>query len=378
MANSSHQGKAPLVHSTKDTSQPTAQFEQTPDQLSQEQLHRTLEALHRSEQRHAFLLQQSDTLRPLGDPQLILDEAARVLGQFLGANRVGYAETQEDAQMAAVTRNFTQGVPPIEGIYRYRDYGPQLLESMQRGQTVIRPDIAHDPTLTQAEKQAHAQLQLGATLNVPLVKQGHLVAILFVHYQQAHAFSAHEVALAQETAERTWAYVEQVRSEVTLQQSQQQLSAIIHQATAGIARTDPDGTFTFVNEQYCQQIGYESAELLGRRMQALTHPDDLARNQSLFDRLGQYGEPFEIEKRYVRKDGTLIWVHNHVSAIRNPTGEITQLLAVSVDITARKQAEEALAASEARYRALAGELEERVQVRTGELQQANQELTPLA
>lgn len=368
MTNSTHAGKDASAHQHNSPDE-ASQINQTPDRLT-----RALEALSQREQRHAFLLQMSDTLRPLVDPQLILKEAARVLGQFLGANRVGYAETQSDPQLVAVTRNFTQGVSSIEGIYRYQDYGPDLLHSMQRGQTVVRHDIAHDPTLTDSEKQAHALLQLGASLNVPLVKQGHLVAILFVHYQQAHIFSTDEVALAQETAERTWAYLEQARSEAALRESQQQLSAIVNQASVGIARTNPDGTFTFVNEQYSKQLGYESADLLGRRMQEFTHPADLTRNLELFHRLDRYGEPFEIEKRYVRKDGSLIWVHNHVSAIRNAVGEISQLMAVSVNITGRKEAELALATSEARYRALAGELEERVQVRTQELLQANQEL----
>ncbi|GAB3281800.1 hypothetical protein GCM10027347_57660 [Larkinella harenae] len=333
-----------------------------------------MEALRQREQRNAFLLLMSDTLRSLVDPDIILNEAASVLGHFLGANRVGYAEAQADTELVAVTRNFTQGVPAIEGIYRYQDYGPALLRSMQQGQTVIRPDIANDSTLTEAEKRAHAQLQLGASLNVPLVKQGHLVAILFVHYQQAHPFTADEVALAQDTAERTWAYVEQARSEAALRESQGQLSAIINQTTAGIVRTDPDGTFTFVNKQYCQLLGYEPGDLLGHRMHEFTHPDDLARNLKLFHRLVEQGEPFEIEKRYVRKDGSLVWVHNSVSAVRNPAGDVTQLLAVSVDITDRKQAEMALAASEARYRTLASELEERVNVRTRELLQANHDL----
>lgn len=138
----------------------------------------------------------------------------------------------------------------------------------------------------------------------------------------------------------------------SLRQSEEQLSAIVNQMAAGIARGNADGTLTFVNQRYCDLLGYEPAEVLGIKMQDFTHPDDRARNLELFYRLGNTGQPFDVEKRYVRKDGSVVWVHNNVSALYDSEGAITQLLAVSVDITPRKQAEEALRQSEERFRLL--------------------------
>lgn len=140
------------------------------------------EALRLSEERQTFLLQLSDRLRTLTDSADIQYKAACALGEYIGASRFGYAEDMQDGQTIVVTRNYTNGVPGIEGRYRYEDYGASLMAELQVGRTVIRPDIANDPTLTKAEKQAHAQLQLGATLNKPLVKNGRLVAVLFLHY----------------------------------------------------------------------------------------------------------------------------------------------------------------------------------------------------
>ncbi|CCH54080.1 PAS/PAC sensor signal transduction histidine kinase [Fibrisoma limi BUZ 3] len=177
-------------------------------------------ALRKSAQQQAFLLQLNDQLRPLDNPVAIQHQAVTVLGQYLGANRAGYAETQPDEALVAVTRNYVVDVPDLEGVYQYKDYGPALLSDLQVGKTVIRSDIAHDPTLTEAEKQAHAILELGATINVPLVKQGRLVAILFVHFSQPHHWSADEVALIEVTAEQTWSAVERARSEEALRQSE--------------------------------------------------------------------------------------------------------------------------------------------------------------
>jgi signal transduction histidine kinase len=168
-----------------------------------------------------FLLRLIDSLRPLVDPAAIQYTAMSALGQQLGANRVGYAETQPNAELVAVTRHYTWGVTGIEGVHRYRDYGVDLISRLQQGRTVVRSNIAADPTLTDDEKQAHAQLALGSTLNIPLVKEGHLVAILFVHFQQAHAFSAAEVALAEEIAHQTWAALERARAEDALRRSEE-------------------------------------------------------------------------------------------------------------------------------------------------------------
>jgi PAS domain-containing protein len=61
----------------------------------------------------------------------------------------------------------------------------------------------------------------------------------------------------------------------------------------------------------------------------------------LFNRLAETGQSFDMEKRYVRKDGSLVWVNNTVSALRDDEGKIHQIAVVSVDITERKQAQEA-------------------------------------
>jgi GAF domain-containing protein len=145
------------------------------------------DALRARERHLGFITGLNDALRGLDDPVALSFEAARRLGEFLGADRVGHAEDAGDGESVVVTRNFTRGVPAIEGRYRYDDYGPALLEAFRAGRTVVRPDIAHDPDLTDAEKAAHAVLGLGATVNVPLLKGGRLHAVFFVHARTARA-----------------------------------------------------------------------------------------------------------------------------------------------------------------------------------------------
>jgi signal transduction histidine kinase/DNA-binding response OmpR family regulator len=177
---------------------------------------RAEERLHASEEHQAFLLRLNDRLRMLDDAEAIQFEAVCALGRHLRAARAGYAEDQGDGQTVVVTRNYVDGVPGIEGRYRYEDYGPGLLRELGAGRVVVRPDIANDPGLTAAEKAAHAALQLGATFNVPLVKGDRLVAILFAHHREAHAWTAAELALMDEVAQRTWSALERARAEQAL------------------------------------------------------------------------------------------------------------------------------------------------------------------
>ena len=146
------------------------------------------------------------------------------------------------------------------------------------------------------------------------------------------------------------ASVEREHAAEALRASEERFRAIVSQATTGVAQIELDGRFTFVNDRYCEMVGYPRAELLQMRMQDLTHPEDLPGNLDQLRRMLEGGPSFEIEKRYIRKDGTHLWVSNSVTAIRDAAGVPRSVVAVSLDITQRRQAEEAMRESEARLR----------------------------
>jgi len=130
------------------------------------------------------------------------------------------------------------------------------------------------------------------------------------------------------------------RVEDALRESEARLSAIFGQTTAGIAQVDLQGRFTLVNDRYCALVGWPRDQLLQKSLWDITDPKDMARNREMFDGAVQSGKPFEIEKRYVRPDGSTIWVHNSVNLIRTPDGKASSVIAVTLDISDRKQAEE--------------------------------------
>ncbi|MDV3457492.1 PAS domain S-box protein [Sphingomonas sp. HF-S4] len=141
-------------------------------------------------------------------------------------------------------------------------------------------------------------------------------------------------------------------AELALRDSEAQLSAFIAQSTAGFAQVDLDGRFTLVNDRFCEIAGWSREELMAMRMLEITHPDDRGRNRPLFDRAVAIGEPYTHEKRYIRKDGGVVWVNNSVSVIRRPDGEPFGVLAVTIDVTDRREAEARLRESETRFRTI--------------------------
>jgi PAS domain S-box-containing protein len=142
------------------------------------------------------------------------------------------------------------------------------------------------------------------------------------------------------------------KAALALRDREAHLSAFFNQAAAGMSETDSTGRFVRVNDRFCGITGRSREELLGLRMQDITHPHDLPGNLPLFNQAAQGGGSFEIEKRYVRPDGSPVWVHNSVTTVRDETGAPISTICVTIDISDRRIAEERLRESEARQRAI--------------------------
>ncbi len=135
-------------------------------------------------------------------------------------------------------------------------------------------------------------------------------------------------------------------AELALREREAQLSAFINQSTAGFGQVDLQGNFTQVNDRFCEIAGWTREELMTQTVQSITHPDDLPRNIIQFEAAVAAGTPYTHDKRYVRKDGSFVWVNNSVSVVHDPDGKPFGVLAVSIDITKRRQAEQELRRSE--------------------------------
>ncbi len=131
-------------------------------------------------------------------------------------------------------------------------------------------------------------------------------------------------------------------AEIALREREAQLSAMVHQSAAGFARMDLNGKFTLVSDHFCAISGRTRNELLKLGIQDITHPDDIAASAQQMNEVATHGIPITIEKRYIRPDGTSVWVNNSATLIRRDDGSPHQVLAVSLDVTTRRKSEIAL------------------------------------
>ena len=138
-----------------------------------------------------------------------------------------------------------------------------------------------------------------------------------------------------------------------LKRREERLSAIFRNAGIGIGLTGAEGRYEIVNPAFADMLGYSIEELLEKTNLEVTHPDDRQKSRENLMSLAQ-GEidAYGFEKRFIRKDGSFIWTHLHVTPIRDENGRFVSTIGLIADITARRQAEEALRESERRYRVL--------------------------
>ena len=143
------------------------------------------------------------------------------------------------------------------------------------------------------------------------------------------------------------------RAEKALRESESRFRAFFETAAVGTAELDLQGRFIQVNQRFCQITGYGHEELLGMTAAELTHPEDRDLDLEQIAACLQGRLPiYDTEKRYLRKDGRVIWVHVTAAMIRDTDGKLLCSAGIVEDITERKCAEEALRESESKFRAL--------------------------
>jgi PAS domain S-box-containing protein len=132
-------------------------------------------------------------------------------------------------------------------------------------------------------------------------------------------------------------------AEDRLRASENRFRATFDQAAVGIAHVTLDGRWLRLNQRYCEILGYSPAEALGLSFQDVTHPDDLDADLQYLQRLVS-GEivTYSMEKRYIRRDRTVIWVNLTVAMVRDDDGAPAYFISVVEDIDRKKRAETAL------------------------------------
>jgi len=135
------------------------------------------------------------------------------------------------------------------------------------------------------------------------------------------------------------------------------------QSATGMAITAPSGDHLYANRAFCEFVGYSTEELQARRMLDLTHPDDRARASATRDRLVR-GEIAQAswERRFIHKSGLTFWALVTTTLVRDRAGDPAYFVTQALDISDRRQVEDALRSAETRFRALIGAMRDAIVV----------------
>ncbi len=152
--------------------------------------------------------------------------------------------------------------------------------------------------------------------------------------------------IATKVTGRVWSFRDvtaRLKAEHDREEAETRLRAIFEHVGVGITEVDREGRFLFVNRTLCQMLGYSEEELYEKTFLDVTYPEDRGRNVDLQQAALSSGTAFGFEKRYVHRDGHLVWGQLSVNAIRAESGSVDRFVAIVRDITERQKMREQLA-----------------------------------
>ncbi len=225
------------------------------------------------------------------------------------------------------------------------------------GRPVWVTDIATDERWRDFRELA-ATHGLRACCSTPFFSsRGDVLGTVAMYYRESREPSERDARLIEQAARLAGIVIERKRSEEMLRSREERLRASFEQAAVGIAIAGMDGRFVEMNRKFCEILGYGENELRELTFTDITLPEDRPATEPLVrELLAGTRTDYSIEKRYMRRDGIVVWALATVTLLRDPAGEASRFIGVVEDISARKRTEEALRSSEDQLRQLANSI----------------------
>jgi PAS domain S-box-containing protein len=298
-----------------------------------------------------FLNELSAQIRLLSDPEAIRWTAISVLGVHLKVARCSFNEIDLDAGQVIAHRDWRQdGTRGVEGAHPFAtSIGPALTDAGRAGRTLTIADAATDVRLSLELVQAMHSVGVHAVLATPCLRENRWVATLTVQHATPHLWRTDEVALVEAVAVLVWAAIEKARTEQALRHSEEQLRLITDAVPSLIAYIDREERYQFVNAAYERLYGLPREQINGRKLSKFV-------SAAIYAHVRPYiaaalaGQPVTFEVKTQRQDGnTALFLFTYTPHI-TAGGEVQGFYTLVTDITERKQAEDALRESEARFR----------------------------
>ncbi len=326
---------------------------------------------------YALLSAINQTIVHVREPQMLFEYACRIAVEKGGFRMawIGFLDSETNQVKPITSAGVTEGYLEKMNITlggRKNKGGPTALALRTRKYVVVN-DIAADPLMAPLRAEA---LRLGyrSFAAFPLIVSGWKTGCLNLYASEAGFFDRDELVLLDEMVhdivfalEFAGQEEQRRRAEQLLRESEQRYETLARISPVGIFRTDMNGVTTYVNPEWCAISGLSAAQALGDGWLQVVHPEDRDRLIKGWQVSTRSHKASFSDYRFVRPDGTLVWVMGQAVPELSPKNELLGYVGTITDITDRKQAEE----ETHRFNV---ELEQRVRERTAQLEAANKEL----
>ncbi len=307
---------------------------------------RTEASLRRSEEAQRLLVSMHDAVRGLGDPEQVMWACVSRVGEHFEVNRCTYGEIDPAQTNFTVRRDYTRGVASIAGTHQLDKFGPRLTEELKSGRTLTIDDAYNDPRATGASSRAAFEaIEVRASVSVPLIASGRLVAFLAIHHRTARVWSPDEVTLLEQVAERMWFAVENARAEAKLREHRDVLALAMGSGRMGAWSRNEATNAVWWSRELEELFGLEPGGFEGTEdgFIAFIHPDDRPAVAAAAADAVRDQRDYVIEFRFRHASGEWRWMDGRGRAVYASDGRPLMLYGLGIDITERKQAEQALA-----------------------------------
>lgn len=296
----------------------------------------------RAEQDQHFLIEITDLLAHLTDPEEMMRQVGDKLTSYLEVSRCVFVEYDLDAGTAELVHEECEpGMQSIVGTYRMDSMiDPETMQALHRGQQLIINDLRTDP-VTAGRYAIFGSMNIGASLTSPYVSDGKCKCGITIHHRTAHQWRQREIRLMKDVSERTWSSIERARIGQRLRQSRDRLRLLTDAIPVLISYLDKDHYYRFVNKVYTDWFNVHREDIIGRHLKEIVGDAVYQASLPKIERVLS-GESFKYEQLHPYKFGGTRYVEVSYVPDMGEDGKVNGWYALVQDITDRKANLEAM------------------------------------
>ena len=299
----------------------------------------------RTHDRQRFLLELGDRLHGTLTPTDVADALGQSLGNVLGGQRIGYALLDRFGALNAESSWNDNSVTPEIGSFSLSDFSADLNADLVSGAIIVIDDTATDPR-THAQRENLKQWAIRAMMLVPQHDKGQLKGVLYVHASTPHSWSAEDIALVREVAERIRVVVERTRAAEDLRLAEQRISLAVDVAALGVWDYDIDRDVITWDNRITEMTGIpaSASRSVTDLLINILHPEDSESVQAMFRTAtaGDSDSEAQLEFRVRAHSSTEpVWLSVRGRRVTDPDGT-RRIIGIARDISKERRNADAL------------------------------------